>query len=307
MQLHVNNESDRLKTVVLGIANDLGKEPTLEDVFDAKSYESVLEKTYPKEKDLVNEMAEFEAVLKKHEVEVLRPKDLVGVNQVFARDIAFVIEDKFFVSNIIPDRLPELEAINFIEKSIPSHQYIKIPEDVYVEGGDVLLWNDYIFVGTYLGDDFKQYKTARTNMQAVEFLKNQFPNKKVIAFDLHKNDEDPYKGILHLDCTFQPVGKDKAIIYKNGFRKEEEYQFLVDLFGEENLFQVTEEEMYWMTPNVFSISPTVIVSEKNFTRLNAHLQEKWGIEVEEIHYREVSKMGGLLRCSTLPLYRTDEK
>lgn len=307
MQLHVNNESDRLKTVVLGIANDLGKEPTLEDVFDAKSYESVLEKTYPKEKDLVNEMAEFEAVLKKHEVEVLRPKDLVGVNQVFARDIAFVIEDKFFVSNIIPDRLPELEAINFIEKSIPSHQYIKIPEDVYVEGGDVLLWNDYIFVGTYLGDDFKQYKTARTNMQAVEFLKNQFPNKKVIAFDLHKNDEDPYKGILHLDCTFQPVGKDKAIIYKNGFRKEEEYQFLVDLFGEENLFQVTEEEMYWMTPNVFSISPTVVVSEKNFTRLNAHLQEKWGIEVEEIHYREVSKMGGLLRCSTLPLYRIDEK
>ena len=307
MQLHVNNESDRLKTVVLGIANDLGKEPTLQDVFDAKSYESVLEKTYPKEKDLVNEMAEFEAVLKKHEVEVLRPKDLVGVNQVFARDIAFVIEDKFFVSNIIPDRLPELEAINFIEKSIPSHQYIKIPEDVYVEGGDVLLWNDYIFVGTYLGDDFKQYKTARTNMQAVEFIKNQFPNKKVIAFDLHKNDEDPYKGILHLDCTFQPVGKDKAIIYKNGFRKEEEYQFLVDLFGEENLFQVTEEEMYWMTPNVFSISPTVVVSEKNFTRLNAHLQEKWGIEVEEIHYREVSKMGGLLRCSTLPLYRTDEK
>lgn len=307
MQLHVNNESDRLKTVVLGIANDLGKEPTLQDVFDAKSYESVLEKTYPKEKDLVNEMAEFEAVLKKHEVEVLRPKDLVGVNQVFARDIAFVIEDKFFVSNIIPDRLPELEAINFIEKSIPSNQYIKIPEDVYVEGGDVLLWNDYIFVGTYLGDDFKQYKTARTNMQAVEFLKNQFPNKKVIAFDLHKNDEDPYKGILHLDCTFQPVGKDKAIIYKNGFRKEEEYQFLVDLFGEENLFQVTEEEMYWMTPNVFSISPTVVVSEKNFTRLNAHLQEKWGIEVEEIHYREVSKMGGLLRCSTLPLYRTDEK
>ena len=307
MQLHVNNESDRLKTVVLGIANDMGKEPPLQEVFDAKSYESVLEKTYPKEKNLVNEIAEFEAVLKKHDVEVLRPKDLVGVNQVFARDIAFVIENKFFVSNIIPDRLPELEAIDFIEKNISADQYIKIPEDVYVEGGDVLLWNDYIFVGTYLGDDFKQYKTARTNMQAVEFLRNHFPNKKVVAFDLHKSDEDPYKGILHLDCTFQPVGKDKAIIYKDGFRKEDEYQYLVELFGEENLFHVTEEEMYWMTPNVFSISPTVVVSEKNFTRLNTHLQEKWGIEVEEINYREVSKMGGLLRCSTLPLYRIDEK
>jgi hypothetical protein len=30
-----------------------------------------------------------------------------------------------------------------------------------------------------------------------------------------------------LDC--QPVGNDKAIIYKNGFREEADYSFLVDL------------------------------------------------------------------------------
>ncbi|HAR72055.1 MAG TPA: amidinotransferase, partial [Flavobacteriaceae bacterium] len=71
----------------------------------------------------------------------------------------------------------------------------------------------------------------------------------------------------------------------------------------ENLFEVTKEEMYWMNPNVFSISPEVVVSEKNFTRLNDHLENVWNIKVERINYREVSKMGGLLRCSTMPLIR----
>ena len=61
--------------------------------------------------------------------------------------------------------------------------------------------------------------------------------------------------------------------------------------------------MYWMSPNVFSISPEVVVSEKNFMRLNNHLENVWGIKVEPINYRNISKMGGLLRCSTMPLVR----
>ena len=72
---------------------------------------------------------------------------------------------------------------------------------------------------------------------------------------------------------------------------------------ESDIIEVTKEEMYWMNPNVFSISPEVVVSEKNFTRLNDHLENVWNIKVERINYREISKMGGLLRCSTMPLIR----
>ena len=61
--------------------------------------------------------------------------------------------------------------------------------------------------------------------------------------------------------------------------------------------------MVSMNANVFSISPTVVVSEKRFTRLNDHLENEWGLTVERIPYFEISKMGGLLRCSTLPLMR----
>jgi len=57
-----------------------------------------------------------------------------------------------------------------------------------------------------------------------------------------------------------------------------------------------------MNSNVFSISEEVIVSEKNFTRLNTWLRNQ-GFIVEAIPYAEISKQEGLLRCSTLPLCR----
>ena len=78
--------------------------------------------------------------------------------------------------------------------------------------------------------------------------------------------------------------------------------FLVNLFGKENLFHIEREEMYHMNSNVFSIAPDVVVSEKNFTRLNNWLREN-GFTVEEIPYAEIAKQEGLLRCSTLPLIR----
>jgi len=57
-----------------------------------------------------------------------------------------------------------------------------------------------------------------------------------------------------------------------------------------------------MNSNVFSIDTNVVVSEKNFTRLNNWLRAN-GFIVEEIPYAEISKQEGLLRCSTLPLIR----
>jgi hypothetical protein len=60
MKLNVKNESSKLKTVVLGRAESNGPVPTLEETFDAKSYETVLNNDFPNEEDLVSEMFEFE-------------------------------------------------------------------------------------------------------------------------------------------------------------------------------------------------------------------------------------------------------
>ena len=282
MIVHITNETNRLKVVILGTAISNGPTPTLEQAYDPKSAEHIKAGTYPIEADMVAEMDAFEQVFKKYDVKVFRPQVIPNCNQIFARDIGFVIEDKFIKANILPDREDEYQAIEYIISQIPKEKVIIPPAEVHIEGGDVMPWNDH--------------------MKGVEFIKSLFPNKIIKEFDLVKSKTEPRDNALHLDCCFQPVGKDKGIIYKGGFRNEEDYQYLVNLFGKQNLFHIEREEMYEMFSNVFSIAPNVVVSERNFKRLNNWLREN-GFVVEEIPYAEISKQEGLLRCSTLPLIR----
>jgi N-dimethylarginine dimethylaminohydrolase len=302
LELKVNNETSRLKAVVLGTAVNNGPTPSVDEAYDPKSLEHILAGTYPVEKDMVTEMEAFNKVLKKYDVTVFRPELIENYNQIFTRDIGFVIDGIFIKSNILPEREAELDAIQYIIDQIDPKKVVRPPEEVHIEGGDVMLWDDHIFIGTYKGSDYASYITARTNMQGVQFIKDLFPNKIVKEFDLVKSKIEARDNALHLDCCFQPVGVDKGIIYKSGFREEADYLYLVNLFGKENLFHITREEMYKMNSNIFSIDSNVVVSEKNFTRLNNWLRDH-GFTVEEIPYAEISKQEGLLRCSTLPLIR----
>tara|TARA_R110001592_G_scaffold2834_1_gene15983 strand:+ start:99 stop:1013 length:915 start_codon:yes stop_codon:yes gene_type:complete len=302
LKLNINDEISPLKAVVLGIAKSSGPVPTADEAYDPKSLEHILAGTYPKESDMVQEMEAFRKVFEKYNVKVFRPVVLENCNQIFSRDIAFVIGDKLITANILPDREKEVDAILHVLDKIDDDHILHPPDEVHVEGGDVMPWKDYIFVGTYTAPDYPTYITARTNKAAVEYLTKQFPQKKVKSFELRKSNTVAQENALHLDCCFQPLGRGKAILHKNGFLVEEEYQWLVDYFGKENIFEIDAQEMYRMFSNVFSISPDVVVSERNFTRLNNWLRDQ-GFTVEEIPYAEISKQEGLLRCSTLPLIR----
>lgn len=302
LQLNIHNETSRLQSVVLGSATSNGPTPTAEEAYDPKSLEHILAGTYPLEPAMVKEIAAFNQVFLKYGVTVFRPELIENYNQIFTRDIGFVIGDTFIKSNILPDRERELDAIQYIIDQINPKKVIRPPVEVHIEGGDVMLWKDYVFIGTYKGSDYKDYITARTNLQGVQFIKDLFPNKIVKEFDLIKSKIEARDNALHLDCCFQPVGENKGIIYKRGFREEADYLFLVNLFGAANLFHITRKEMYNMNSNIFSIDINVVVSEKKFTRLNKWLRLN-GFIVEEIQYAEIAKQEGLLRCSTLPLLR----
>lgn len=302
LSLNIKNETARLKAVVLGSAINNGPTPSSEEAYDPKSLEHILAGTYPLEKDMVQEMEAFNQVFQKYGVQVFRPEMIENYNQIFTRDIGFVIDDIFIKANILPDRERELDAIQYVIDQINPLKVMRPPSEVHIEGGDVMLWNNYIFIGTYKGGDYKDYITARTNTAGVTYITQLFPNKIVKAFDLVKSKIEARDNALHLDCCFQPVGKNKGIIYKNGFREEADYLFLVNLFGKENLFHITRDEMYDMNSNVFSIDDKIVVSEKKFTRLNNWLRDN-GFVVEEIPYAEIAKQEGLLRCSTLPLVR----
>ena len=303
LKLNIKNETSKLRVVVLGIANSNGPTPKADEAYDPKSLEHILAGTYPIEADMIAEMDAFNQVFEKYGVTVFRPEIISNYNQIFVRDIGFVIDDVFIKSNILPDRAHEVEAIQYVIDQIAPSKVASPPEEVHIEGGDVMLWNDYIFIGTYKGSDYRDYITARTNIEGVQYIRDLFPNKIVKEFDLIKSKIEARDNALHLDCCFQPVGENKGIIYKRGFREEADYLFLVNLFGAENLFHITRKEMYHMNSNVFSIDSNVVVSERKFSRLNKWLRKN-GFIVEEIPYAEIAKQEGLLRCSTLPLIRS---
>lgn len=302
LKININNETSELVSVILGSANSNGPTPSIKDCYDPKSIEHILNGTYPIEQDMINELKSFENILVKYGVKVYRPNQINNYNQIFTRDISFVIDDKIVLSNMIDSRSLELSAVKHILSEIPSENIIKLSSDCHVEGGDVILFNNYIFIGIYTGEDYPDYITARTNLNAANEIKKNFPNKIIKTFELRKSNSSPKDNALHLDCCFQPIGKDKAIIYPGGFLIKDEYDWLVNFFGKENIFETTKEEMYNMNCNVFSISENVIVSENNFSRLNQWLISK-GFVVEKIKYSEIAKQEGLLRCSTMPLKR----
>lgn len=303
MEILVSSETSKLRSVIIGIADSLGEKPVLSDLYDPKSIENLKKGTYPTEKNMIQELQNFVSILEKYDIKVYRPELIKDYNQIFSRDIGFVIDNFFFKSNILPKRANEFNGITSILSKF-SYQFVSMPENCHIEGGDVLYHTNNIFIGYYDKYDYKNLFTARTNKYAVEFLIDFFPEKKVKAFHLNKSLTDPKKNILHLDCCLQIVGKNKAIIHPDAFTFKKDYKWLVDFFGSKNIFEINAKEMYDMTSNVLSINDHTVISQPKFNRLNRWLRSH-NIFVEEVDLTEVSKQEGLFRCASLPLVRYD--
>ena len=87
LKLNINDETSKLKAVVLGLALSNGPTPKPEEAYDPKSLEHILAGTYPTELDMVYEMDAFCRVLEKYGIVVFRPELIQNYNQIFVRDI----------------------------------------------------------------------------------------------------------------------------------------------------------------------------------------------------------------------------
>ena len=305
MKLFLKNETSRLKSVLIGNAKNIEKTPSIHQTYDPSSIINLKRGTYPEKSDLVKELKSYKKSLVLNGVDVYELDNVPNCNQIFARDIGFVIEDYFFISNILPLRIKEINGLNSIIKKIDNSKIIKLDSNIHIEGGDIILDNDYIFIGYYNKDDYERHITARTNLNAVKFLQEKFSNKKIKAFELRKSITDPSKNALHLDCCFQPLGDSLAVISKGGFANLKDYEWLINYYGEENVLDLSNKEMSLMMCNFLSISKNEVISDIRFTKLNTWLKSK-KIKTIEINLKETSKQGGLFRCATLPLERLNE-
>ena len=299
MNLNINSETSKLKEVLIGNSYNFKSPLNFRDLYDPTSLLNYLKGKYPNKFQLQRQLSELKKTLIKYGVKV-HELDTEDTNQIFARDLGFVIDDNFIISSIIPDREKELNGLRSLLNNIKN--VIKLPKSAHIEGGDVVVTKEHVFIGYYDKNDYKNQITARTNKKAIKIIKDLIKNKEVFPIGLIKSSVSPSENALHLDCCFQPVAKNKAVMCKEAFANKIELNFLISYFGEQNIFDITLKEMSKLYCNFFSINENTVVTDKRFTRLIRWFRDI-GMNVEKVDFSEISKLGGLFRCCTLPLYR----
>ncbi len=299
MKIQINSETSTLKQVIIGNANNFKSPSNFRELYDPTSLVNYLKGKYPSKFQLQNQLLNLKSVLVKYEVKVSE-LDIIDTNQIFARDLGFVIDKTFFISSILPDRELELNGLKTILKNFKN--VIKLPKDAHIEGGDVVVDKNHVFIGYYDKKDYKNQITARTNKKAIKIISETIRNKEIFPIELIKSSILPSKNALHLDCCFQPVSNNKAVICREAFTNKIELDYLISYFGDKNIFNVTLKEMSKLYCNFFSIDQNTVVTDKRFTRLIDWFYNI-GMNVEKVDFSEISKLGGLFRCCTLPLIR----
>ena len=78
----------------------------------------------------MSELDGLAALLEAHDIRVLRPQDLEDVNQIFARDVGVVIDDRFVAMRMISDRAAEWQGIEPLLKDVRDSHVLTPPAGV---------------------------------------------------------------------------------------------------------------------------------------------------------------------------------
>lgn len=225
--------------------------------------------------------AVFVKTLQEYEIEViLLPYHKKYPEQVFTRDIGFTLGQTIFVAKMANEiRIGEENQLKeWLEEEEIS--YYSLAEDL-IEGGDVIIDRETIYVGI----------SDRTNERAIDHLQSILTQFKVQPIPINTK-------YLHLDCVFNVVSPDVALIFPPALTKGD-----IDLFTSRyQCIEVSEAEQFTLGTNVLSIGNKRIFSLPVNKQVNTQLREH-GFDVIEIDITEIIKSGGAFRCCTLPILR----
>ena len=200
--------------------------------------------------------------------------------QVFTRDIGFTIGDTVFISEMASDiRQGEEQEL---QKWMEAHEVnFKDLTDHRIEGGDVIIDRDTVFVGV----------SSRTSKKAIRDLQLQLPDFEVIPVSFNEK-------YLHLDCVFNILSPTEALIFPEALDMD-----TVRMLAEHyTLIRVNEKEQFALGTNVLSIGDRKVFSQPQNRQVNKQLTAR-GFHVIEVDYSEIIKSGGAFRCCTMPLIR----
>ncbi len=284
--MFVDSETAPLRSVIVGYPdNFMQVAPEIINESQRQYYDGP---DAPTPAAVTEQLNGFISVLRAHGVEVHQPHPLSYVpDQMMTRDIGVVIGDTFVVTTMAAaSRRHEWRGYAHLFEHFPEHVTVLFgPEDLVIEGGDVIVDRGKVFVG--IGQ--------RTTLAGAAWLMLLVPVYEIVPGNLRCLDDG--EDVRHHDCSFLPVGDGFALIYPDGMRDVP--AALRDTY---ELIEVTRDEQQLLGTNVLSLSPELVVSRDDSTRINAEMRAR-GIEVIELPYSEPPKTGGSFRCSTLPLHR----
>lgn len=293
---HCLNESDTLKQVIIGYADNL----RIDSSGNKKDYDPVNAtqarhkgtSAEPTPETTVPEFQEFRRIMEENGIEVLEqepcPDEAEVDDQLTPRDVGFVIGETFFLASMAkPSRKREWEGMSKILDKIPQEKIVRVPESIVVEGGDIVVDKGNVYVGI----------SQRTTKEGLEFLRKELEGSgfKVVPIELPTPEEG--KDCLHLDCVFVPVGKNSALVFPEGMR-----QMPAEMMSDYKMIPVNQEEQENLATNVLAISPTKVIARDSATRVNEEMKNA-GLDVITMKFDEAPKTGGSFRCCTLPLIR----
>ncbi len=297
MAFYIGQECGDLREVIIGRCADFATISQSQLAIDPVSKLHIKRHDMPSHEAINREMDQVIEVLENYGVLVKRPLEIEGVCPLFVRDVACVIDDVFFRTNTISERAGEFAAIESIADREP-FQIRQFSPAVRLEGGDVLQYGEYIFVG-YHNDNFDAYQTARTNRVALLAIAESFPDRKVIGLELCKSNQSPRRNTLHLDCAFMPLPGGWAIIYEDAFVNKADIQLLEDVFAG-RLIQIDVADMLHFATNVLTIKNDVVVCSKS-SNITTLIQRQVGCDVVGVDLTHTEKLGGSIHCVSLPL------
>ncbi len=215
------------------------------------------------------------------ETDLLSPSEAFP-EQVFTRDIGFTVGDTVYIAEMASKIRQGEEGV--LQKWLNTNEFqAQNLNGNRVEGGDVLIDRDTIFVGI----------SSRTSKNSIDELQKKLPEFKVIPVSF----DEKY---LHLDCVFNILSPNEALIFEDALDKE-----TIDMLSERyTLLPVDADEQFALGTNVLSIGSRRVFSQPQNIKVNALLKAN-DFRVIEVDFSEIIKSGGAFRCCTLPLVREE--
>ncbi len=289
IKVNLPSETAPLKTVVMCFANPISatsvfRHGGIDAALLYQIWHNRFNPFFDQEKVCLQQQI-FIDILKSNGVQVLLADPVSGcATQHYTRDIGFAVDDAFFVAS--PRRPYRRREIEGIEGLLPKFSKVFRIEEGAIEGGDVIVDEEYLIVG--LGEE-----TSKSGVNCLRRkMKESNIDREVITLEFSQ------RGVIHLDTKFNIPTKGVGFIHPKSF----DTNSLKWLEGRFDLIEVTDQEMKNIEINTFSISPKKVVMQERSTRLSLLLEKK-GVEVIPVDYSEVLKLPGSFRCTTLPIER----